>query len=135
MSSDIPAKGTATYRQVVIRGRLAEGTDIWAVTGAGWDLLCCNCAAVLGRLSIPFSGGYILAGNSSHLDPRLVERDGPEKQTGFRRYGPPTRVHAKGKTQRSASAARPGLGLHGSFWVYCHRCNTGQAVEPERLTR
>jgi hypothetical protein len=84
---------------------------------------------------MPFSGGYFLAGSNSHLDARLVERDGPEHHTGLnlRRYGPPTRVFAKRKGQRSPSEARPGIDVHGDFWVYCHACNTGQAVEPGRV--
>ena len=135
MRYDVPPQGNVAYRQIVMRSRLPEGSDIWAITGAGWDLLRCSCAADLGRLSLPFSGGYILAGSTTRLDSRLVERDGQEKRTGLRRYGPPTRVHAKGKTQRSATLTRLQLALHGSFWVYCYRCNTGQAVEPERITR
>lgn len=125
----------ASYRRVVTRPRAPEGDDIWAIVGAGWDLVCCECETVLGRLTMPFSGGYFLAGSSSHLDSRLVERDGPERYTGrkLRRFGLPTRVFAKGKGQRSPSEARPGINVHGQFWVYCYACNTGQAVEPERV--
>ena len=84
---------------------------------------------------MPFSGGYILAGSTSHLDSRLVERDGPEQVTGrhLRRFGPPTRGFAKGKGQRLPSDERPGIDVHGDFWVYCYACNTGQAVEPAQV--
>ena len=134
MTSELPAKDAAPYRQIVI-GPWPAGVDFWTAIAAGFDLRCCKCDAVLGSLFMPFSGGFFLAGSSARLDPRLVERDGPEKQTGFRRYGPPSRVFAKGKRRRSASAYRPELRVHGSFWVYCYSCNTGQAVEPERFER
>jgi hypothetical protein len=134
MSRASPDPDAAPYRHVVARPRRADG-DIWAVIAAGWDLLCCNCEAVLGRLFIPFSGGYILHGSTTSLDPRLVERPGRESQTGqgLRRYGPPTRVFARGKRQRSARASRPGLVVNGSFWLNCFRCNAGQGVEPTRV--
>jgi hypothetical protein len=119
-------------RRVVTRPRAWDSDDFLVNVHAGWDVLCCQCDRALGRLWMPFSGGFHLAGSTTHLDPRLVERDGPEHHTGrnLRRYGPPTRVYAKGKGQRSANEARPGIDVHGEFWVYCFACNTGQAVEP-----
>jgi len=131
-NADIANSRAALYRRVKLEKGEPEG-DWSAWMASGWDLVCCNCEALLGHLFIPFSGGFILAGSSSRLDPRLVERPGPEKVTGLglRRYGPPTRVHAKGKTPRSGSATRSEIGVHGAFWVYCYRCNSGQAVEPE----
>lgn len=127
----------APYRRVVTRLRPWDSDDFWVNVNAGWDLLCCQCEAVLGRLTMPNSGGYFLAGSNSHLDSRIVERDGPEHYTGrgLRRYGPPTRVFAKRKGQRSSSGARQGIDIHGDFWVYCYACNAGQAVEPERVLK
>jgi hypothetical protein len=136
LSMKLPEQSLASapiaYRRVVTRQRAWDSDEFLVNVHAGWDLLCCQCEAVVGRLWMPFSGGYHIAGSSSQLDPRLVERDGPEQYTGrnMRRYGPPTRVFAKGKGQRSPSEARPGIGIHGEFWVYCYACNTGQAVEP-----
>ena len=131
------ARGGRSYRRVVPRLRAPEGDDVWAIVGAGWDLLCCQCEALLGRLTMPFSGGYFLAGSNSRLDTRLVERVGREDHTGLnlRRYGPPTRVFTKRKGQRSPSEARLGIGVHGDFWVYCYACNTGQAVEPGQVLK
>lgn len=131
-SADTPNSRDAPYRRVTMRKVGPE--DDWSVwMAAGWDFACCSCDALLGHLFIPFSGGFILAGSSAALDRRLVERPGPETATGLglRRYGPPTRVHAKGKTPRADGATRSEIRVHGSFWVYCYRCNTGQVVEPE----
>jgi len=131
-SVDVENSPGAVYRRVTMRKVGPEG-DWSSWMAAGWDFHCCGCDALLGHLSMPFSGGFILAGSSSTLDQRLVERPGPERVTGLtlRRYGPPTRVHAKGKTPRADGATRPEIRVHGSFWVYCYECNTGQAVEPE----
>jgi hypothetical protein len=123
------------YRRAVMRPRPPIRDDFAAIVGAGWDLVCCECDAVLGRLFVPFSGGLILHGSTSHLDPRLVERERRETQTGksLRRYGPPSRVYEKGKGQRAALTNRAGLSINGPIWLYCYSCNTGQAVEAERL--
>lgn len=130
-SADGANSGAVPYRRVTMR-KVGPEDDWSAWMAAGWDLHCCGCDALLGHLFVPFSGGYILEGSSSRLDPRLVERPGPEKVTGLglRRYGLPTRVRAGGRTPRSNRAAGTEIQVHGRFWVYCHRCNTGQAVEP-----
>jgi len=131
-SAAIANSRIAPYRRVRLeKGEPAGDWSAWMASG--WDLVCCNCDALLGHLFIPFSGGFILAGSSSTLDPRLVERPGREKVTGLglRRYGPPTRVHARGRTPRLDSATRSEIRVHGSFWVYCYHCNTGQAMEPD----
>lgn len=127
------AERDTAYRLVRLRLR-DRGPDLWASVAAGWDLACSMCGAVNGRLFMPFSGGFILAGSTSHLDRRVVERSGPENVTGhrYRRYGPPTRVFAEGRTERDI-AGRPELVVHGPFWLYCHACNAGQAVEPDRV--
>jgi hypothetical protein len=109
--------------------------DAWIA--AGWTITCYACRARLGRLFIPFSGGYILIGSRTHLDSRLVERPTPETRTGnaYRRYGPPTRTFAKGRRARLAVDQRPGLTINGPFWVHCYACNAGQAMEPDRIRR
>jgi hypothetical protein len=126
------------FRRVTFRVREVEGS-FETKMAAGWDILCSACRqTVLGRLWMPFSGGHILAGSSSTLDPRLVERDGPEHLTGqkLRRYGPPTNLYGRPRGRRMMRSSGTQLSLNGSFWVYCFECNTGQAVEPERaLTR
>jgi hypothetical protein len=77
MSSSV----TPPYRCATLR-REQHGESWSAWLSAGWELVCGSCAAVIGRLFMPFSGGHILAGSSSTLDPRIVERDGPETVTG-----------------------------------------------------
>jgi hypothetical protein len=100
-------------------------------------MFCYSCEARLGRLFIPFSGGYILSGSTAHLDSRLVERSPLEQQTGhsYRRYGPPVRMFGKGKRSRLAFDDRPSLTVNGSFWINCYACNAGQALEPENINR
>lgn len=124
------------YRRVTFRELAPEAAFETRMT-AGWEIRCSHCHTVLGRLWMPFSGGYILGGTNIHLDPRLVERDGPEQHTGRQlpRYGPPTRVFAKGKGQRTAADGRQGITVHGACWVHCFECNAGQAIDPERFTR
>jgi len=128
------ASNPASYRLAKLEPRWS-GDDFWARVASGWNLECCACGAVLGRLFLPFSGGFFLAGSSSHLDSRVVERTGRETRTGhrYRRFGPPWRVFAKGKPPRSAVETRPEVLVHGPFWVYCYACNTGQAVEYAHL--
>jgi hypothetical protein len=138
------------YRRVTMRkGEPGEDWSAWMA--AGWELLCSECGRVFGRLFMPFSGGYILAGSVSRLDGRLVERPGPETKTGhgYRRYGLPQRGYTKRpfsvptadgevaalRRHRSDKASGSELVINGAFWVYCPECNTGQAVEPELLTR
>jgi hypothetical protein len=124
----------APYPTVRLESPPQEG-DLWAWVAAGWKIFCYSCDARLGRLYIPFSGGYILSGSTAHLDSRLVERPTPETQTGhgYRRYGPPVRTFGRGKHARLAFEDRPSLSINGPFWINCYACNRGQAMEPKRL--
>lgn len=131
-----PSSDSTPYPMVTFEKPPAEG-DWAAWMAAGWGINCYSCEARLGRLFIPFSGGFIISGSTAHLDTRLVERPTPETRTGhsYRRYGPPTRTFAKGKRARLAVEQRPGLAINGPFWVHCYACNAGQAMEPERIGR
>jgi hypothetical protein len=134
LTTHASSSNAAPYRTVSLEKPPQEG-DLWAWVAAGWGIACSACGATLGRLFIPFSGGYILSGSTSRLDSRLVERPTPETKSGhsYRRYGPPVRTFGKGKRARLAFDDRPGLSINGPFWVNCYACNVGQALEPERI--